>query len=91
MELDLVASLAQVVREEAGCFRLFRLEARDPTTTYASLQVIADEAWNYADGKRTVNQIAEAISAEFDFDLEPRHVLQLFQGLARQGYVSLES
>ena len=65
------------------------MEARDPRVTYASLQVIADEAWNFADGHRTVNQIAEAIGAEFDFDLEPRHVLKLFQGLAQEGHVSL--
>ncbi len=67
------------------------MEARDPKMRYDSLRIIGDEIWNFADGRRTVNQIAEAIGAEFDFDLEPRHVLKLFQGLAGGKYVSLDS
>ena len=30
------------------------------------------------------------MGAEFDFDLEPRHVLKLFQGLASQGIIGDE-
>ena len=58
---------------------------------YDSLRIIGDEIWNFADGRRSVNEIADAVGAEFDFDLEPRHVLELFQGLAHQGYVSLSA
>ena len=65
------------------------MEARDPKMNYDSLRIIGDEIWNFADGMRTVNQIAEAVGAEFDFDLEPRHVLKLFQGLSGRGFVSL--
>ena len=36
-----------------------------------------------------VNDIADAVGAEFDFDLDPWHVLKLFHGLASQGLVSL--
>ena len=43
----------------------------------------------FIDGERTVNQIAEAIGAEFDFDLEPRHILTLVQGMANEGLVTL--
>ena len=42
-------------------------------------------------GKRTVNEISDAIGAEFDFDLESRHILKLFQGLADRGFVSLDA
>ena len=65
------------------------MHTRDPNMRYDSLRIIGDEIWNFADGHRTVNDITDAVGAEFDFDLEPRHVLALFQGLARQGYVSL--
>ena len=65
------------------------MHARDPKMRYDSLRIIGDEIWNFADGVRSVNDIADAVGAEFDFDLEPRHVLKLFQGLASQGLVSL--
>ena len=65
------------------------MNARDPNMRYDSLRIIGDEIWNFADGQRSVNEIADAVGAEFDFDLEPRHVLELFQGLADHGFVSL--
>ena len=67
------------------------MHARDPKMRYDSLRIIGDEIWNFTDGRRSVNDIADAIGAEFDFDLEPRHVLKLFQGLANQGFVSLST
>ena len=67
------------------------MHTRDPKVNYDSLRIIGDEVWNFADGRRTVNQIAEAIGAEFDFDLEPRHILKLFQGLVSEGFISLET
>ncbi len=67
------------------------MEGRDPKMRYDSLRIIGDEIWNFVDGKRSVNQIAEAIGAEFDFDLESRHVLRLFKGLEKEGFVSLDS
>ena len=66
------------------------MRARDPKMNYDSLRIIGDEVWNFADGARTVNQIADAIGAEFDFDIEARHVLKLYQGLERVGLVTLE-
>ncbi len=65
------------------------MHARDPRMKFDSLRIIGDEVWNFIDGRRSVNDIAEAIGAEFDFDLEPRHILRLFQGLEAQGYVAL--
>ena len=67
------------------------MHARDPKMRYDSLRIIGDEIWNFADSQRSVNDIADAVGAEFDFDLEPRHVLKLFQGLANQGFVSLST
>ena len=65
------------------------MHTKDPKMRYDSLGIIGDEIWNFTDGNRSVNDIADAVGAEFDFDLEPRHVLKLFQGLASQGFVSL--
>ena len=67
------------------------MEGRDPKMRYDSLRIIGDEIWNFVDGKRSVNEIAEAIGAEFDFDLESRHVLRLFQGLVAEGFVALDN
>ncbi len=67
------------------------MEGRDGKMRYDSLRIIGDEIWNFVDGKRSVNDIASAIGAEFDFDLESRHVLKLFQGLEKEGFVSLDS
>ncbi len=65
------------------------MHARDPNMRYDSLRIIGDEIWNFTDGHRTVNDITDAVAAEFDFDLDPQHILNLFQGLANEGYVSL--
>ena len=65
------------------------MNARDPRVRFDSLRIIGDEIWNLTDGRRSVNDVSNAISAEFNFDLEPRHILELFQGLSREGYVAL--
>jgi hypothetical protein len=66
------------------------MKKRDPKMVYDSIRVIGDEIWNWADGNRTVNDIAARIGAEFDFDLESRHILTLYEGLARMGFVTLD-
>ena len=67
------------------------MNARDCRVRYDSLRIIGDEVWNFTDGERSINEISDAISAEFDFDLHPRHILELFEGLEREGYVKLDS
>ena len=68
-----------------------QMNARDPRVRFDSLRIIGDEIWNLTNGRRSVNEVSNAISAEFNFDLEPRHILELFQGLSREGYVALEN
>jgi hypothetical protein len=65
------------------------MNARDRRVRYDSLRIIGDELWNFTDGERSINEISDAISAEFDFDLHPRHILELFEGLEREKYVKL--
>ena len=49
------------------------MQARDSKMNYDSLRTIGDEVCNFADGGRSVNQIAEAIGAEFDFEVKRSH------------------
>ena len=67
------------------------MTSRDPRVRFDSLRIIGDEIWNLTDGRRSVNEVSNAISAEFNFDLESRHILELFQGLSREGFVALEN
>ncbi len=67
------------------------MNARDPRMRYDSLRIIGDEIWNLTDGRRSVNDVADVIAAEFKFDVEPRHILELFEGLSREGFIRLES
>jgi len=65
------------------------MHARDPKMIYDSLRIVADEMWNFADGVCSVNEIAAAIGSEFNFDLEARHVLKIYQGLESRGFIGL--
>ena len=37
------------------------MHARDPKMRYDSLRIIGDEIWNFTDGVRSVNDIADAV------------------------------
>ena len=64
--------------------------ARDPRMRYDSLRIMGDEIWNLTDGRRSVNDVTDAIAAEFNFDVEPRHILVLFEGLVGEGFIRLD-
>ena len=64
---------------------------RDPRFNFHASRIVGDEMWNFTDGKRTVNQIAEMIGFEFEYDIDPRHILRLFKGLERAGLVALKA
>ena len=67
------------------------MNARDPRMRYDSLRIMGDEIWNLTDGRRSVNDVTDAIAAEFNFDVAPRHILELFEGLVREGFIRLDS
>ncbi|MDE0602692.1 MAG: hypothetical protein OXI56_12925 [bacterium] len=67
------------------------MNARDPRMRYDSLRIMGDEIWNLTDGRRSVNDVTDAIAAEFNFDVEPRHILELFEGLVGEGFIRLDS
>ena len=61
------------------------MHARDPKMRYDSLRIIGDEIWNFADGHRSVSDIADAVGAEFDFDLDSPSRPQALPGTGRAG------
>ena len=65
------------------------MSARDPRFNFHASRIVGDEMWNLTNGERTVNRIAEVIGFEFDYDIDPRHILTLFRGLERAGHVTL--
>ncbi len=65
------------------------MSARDPRFNFHASRIVGDEMWNLTNGERTVNRIAEVIGFEFDYDIDPGHILTLFQNLERAGHVTL--
>ena len=66
------------------------LEAADKNSGFGALRVIADEAWNFVDGKRSVADIAQAVGFEFDLDIPAHAIYRLFEGLERSGGLKFE-
>ena len=67
------------------------MSARDPRFNFHASRIVGDEMWNLTNGERTVNRITEVIGFQFDYDIDPSHILTLFQGLERAGYITLTS
>jgi hypothetical protein len=66
------------------------LEAADKNSGFGALRVIADEAWNFVDGKRSVADIARAVGFEFDLDIPAHTIYRLLEGLERSGGLKFE-
>jgi hypothetical protein len=62
-----------------------RLGKNDEDAGWRSLRIVALEAWNFVDGKRTVGGIADAIGFEFDLYIEPEPVYRILAGHASAG------
>ena len=63
---------------------------QDPKIIFDSLRPLGDEFWNFADGQRTVAEIAEAVCFEFGFDLSPSLFLPLVDGMERAGIIAID-
>lgn len=61
------------------------MSQKDPGSGFDSLRVVADEAWNFIDGKRSVADIADCVGFEFDLDVPPNAIHRILQGLERSG------
>jgi aminopeptidase YwaD len=63
----------------------------DPRTNWETLRILGDELWNFADGRRTLSEIADAICFEFGVEIHPRHFLTLARGFQKAGVFMLQS
>lgn len=66
------------------------MRGEDPRATWETLRIFADELWNFADGRRTLDEVAEAIAFEFGFTIGPKPFRVMARGLAREGLLALE-
>lgn len=66
------------------------MQAEDPRVTWETLRIFADELWNYADGRRSVGEIAEAVTFEFGFAVGAKHFLTMARGLEQAGLFELD-
>ncbi len=66
------------------------LEAGDETAGWRSMRVVADEAWNFVDGDRTVAEIADAVGFEFDLVIDPDPIDALLRGHEEVGNLRFE-
>ena len=66
-----------------------RMQSQDATVIFDTLRPICDELWNLIDGARTVGEIAEMLAMQFDLEIDPEILVQLFTGLARSGEITL--
>lgn len=65
------------------------MRGEDPRVTWETLRLFADELWNFADGRRTLKEIAEAVTIEFGFTVSAEHFLTMARGLERAGLFAL--
>ena len=71
--------------------RLHReLAAQDPRIIFDTLRPVADEVWNFVDGRRDVATILDALCLQFDLDVEPQTLLPLMEGMERSGHVTFD-
>jgi len=64
--------------------------AQDTRFVFYALRVMNDEVWNLIDGQRNIGEVADAVCLEFGFELDPTLFIPLVEGLAREGFVTLE-
>lgn len=67
------------------------MHADDPRVNWETLRIFADELWNFADGRRTLAEIARAVTYEFGFRVPAGHFVTLDRGLEKAGQFRLEA
>jgi hypothetical protein len=63
----------------------------DARTNWETLRILGDELWNFADGRRTLGEIADAICFEFGVEIHPRQFFTLARGLQKAGVFTFRS
>ncbi len=66
------------------------MRAEDARINWETLRIFGDELWNFADGRRSISEIADAVCHEFGFDVRADHFLTLARGLEKAERFRLE-
>ncbi len=66
------------------------LATMDGTAGWRSMRIVADEAWNFVDGERTVAEIADSVGFEFDLTIDPEPIDALLRGHEQAGNLMLK-
>jgi len=66
------------------------LRPDNPEAGFALLRVVWDEIWNFIDGRRSVQGLADAVGFEFDVLLKPTTTYRILQGLEEHGHITFE-
>ena len=86
---------ARIINVSSGMGQLAEMNGGWPgyriskTGLNALTRIFADELWNFADGRRTLGEIAEAVTFEFGFTVGEEHFLTMARGLERTGLFAL--
>jgi hypothetical protein len=67
------------------------MRAEDARVNWETLRIFGDELWNFADGRRTLAEIADVICHEFGFQVRADHFLTMARGLERAEHLRLET
>jgi len=67
------------------------MAGEDANVNWETLRLLADELWNFTDGRRTIADVADAIGFEFGLRIRPDHLAALARGLERVGALTLEA
>ncbi len=62
---------------------------KDPQINFTSLRIVGDELWNFMDDTRSLQDIAESVQFEFNFDIDLIHFAEMFSTLEKSGYIEL--
>ena len=74
--------------EQAGLAQA--MAGQDKRIIFDSLRPMGDEFWNMVDGRRTVAEIAEAVSLEFGFRIGAELFVPFAEGLIKAGLAAGE-
>jgi aminopeptidase YwaD len=66
------------------------MRGEDARVNWETLRILSDELWNFADGTRTLRDIADAICFEFGLEIQPKHILTMARGFQRAGVFALD-
>jgi len=63
------------------------MKAEDANVNFYSIRPLGNEFVSWIDGKRSVEEIATAVSCEYSIKIKPEHVMKYLQYMKDRGFV----